>query len=540
MSDAVDVREIIHGYEIQSKWKNGQRGVTALATRGGKKFFIKKYTKFVLPTDDGMFDERTKAMKKDSFNAFHRVRKRVIDAIAPAAGAGGNIVIPCDSFVDGIHYYEVTEFIDGVIPDDELQTFLDGLSYDEKLLMMKTAAGALSAVHSAGVIHSDLKLKNIIVVRNSLSNFVAKLIDFDSSYPSDEKKFIGGDDVYCSPELAEYAATEDEEEMEALARRITAKTDIFSLGIVYHYYLSGEFPDAVALSERLRTLKERRERAGKPSIFYTYQLLDEGCELKLSDKITSVNLKCLILDMLEKDPEKRPTAMQVLMRLKDGEPTVTAPAPEHKIKLEAARLAADGIVGLKPIRGEAKYEVIFSTGRKVFYTKDELVSLGYAKAEVVIPECFGEHWPEHAFEFNTDKLRSRNYVSAVKDTMAGKNGYRLYTKDGASRFFTVEKLLMLEFAFRAGSAGTVGETAPAVTPARVVTRSIPEAVDTVCEPWPEHAIEFDPEMIRTRGYTGVEQGTMSGINGYYLRRPDGGRRFIRVEMMIVQRMALKK
>lgn len=526
--------EIINGYEIQSEWRNGQRGMTALATRGGKKYFVKKYTKFVLPTDDGMFDERTKEMKREFFDAFHRVRQRVIDAIAPAAGTGGNIVIPCDSFVDGIHYYEVTEFINGVVPDDELQSFLYGLSYEDKLLMMKTAAGALSTVHSAGIIHSDLKLKNIIVVRNSASKFVAKLIDFDSSYPDDEKKFVGGDDVYCSPELAAYVCTEDEAEMEVLTRRLTNKTDIFSLGVVYHFYLSGEFPDAVELSERLKTLKERRERAGKSAVFYTHQLLDEGCELKLSDKITSVNLKCLILDMLEKDPEKRPTAMQVLMRLKGGEPTVEAPIPSHGIKLETDKLAADGIVGLKPIRGEAKYEAIFSTGRRVFYTKEELVSLGYARTELVMPAGFGEYWPEHAIEFNTDKLRARNYVSAAKDTMAGKKGYRLYTADGASQFFTVEKLLMLSFAFKTGTAGA---SVSASAPAHVVERSVPETIDAVCAPWAEHAIELDPEMIRRKGYAGIAQGTMSGINGYHLLRSDGSRQFIRVEMLIIQRMA---
>jgi len=56
---------------------------------------------------------------------------------------------------------------------------------------------------------------------------------------------------------------------------------------------------------------------------------------------------------------------------------------------------------------------------------------------------------------------------------------------------------------------------------------------------PEHSIEFDSEMIAKKGYVKVEMGEKNGIKGYYFTRADGIRQFIRVEMVIMQKMARK-
>ena len=85
--------------------------------------------------------------------------------------------------------------------EDELEGVLASLSVDVKKLLMQTAAGALFSVHNKHIIHSDLKLKNVLLVRNKTGNYVAKLIDFDSSYFIDKKpeEIIGTIDYY-SPE----------------------------------------------------------------------------------------------------------------------------------------------------------------------------------------------------------------------------------------------------------------------------------------------------------------------------------------------------
>ena len=522
----METTEIINGYKIESKWKNGQRGMTAIATRAGKKYFLKKYTKCVLPTDGAMFNAETAAFKRKQFESFVDIRKKVISKISPVAGAGGNIIIPCDYFVNNIHYYEATEFIEGVIPDDELDDFLASLTYDKIMLLMKTAAGALSAVHSSGIIHSDLKSKNIIIVKNGSSNFVAKLIDFDSSYPENEKKFVGGDDVFCSPELFMYSNTEDEEEGEELLKRVSNKTDIFALGVIFHYYLSRSHPEAVELSEGLTRRKAAFDRAGKTAIFHANELLLEGCELKLSDKITSVNLKALLYDMLDMDPEKRPTAMQVLMRLKEGEPKIETPWPEHSLTLDNAKLGADKVVGLKRVSGSLSYEVIYQNGKKKALTKEELVSLGYAK-EAYVPKGFGDVWEEYGHAFDEEKMAARGYVGATKETLGGKKGYRLNRSDGSGMFFSVDKLRGLGYFKKSTEAASAPK---AEEPKGSLDR------DTV-EKWPEHSIEFDFDAIKAKGFLGISKGTMNGTNGYYLDRPGGVRQFIRVEMLVALKMA---
>lgn len=524
----METAEVINGYTVTGSWKNGQRGMTVKATRGGKKYFLKKYTKFVLPTiGDGMFDEKTIEAKTDGFNDFKHVRERVIELLAPVAGPGGNIMIPGDHFVNGLHYYEATEFIENVVPDDEIDSFLSSLTYDKTILLMKTAAGALSAVHGRGIIHSDLKLPNIMIVKNSADNFVAKIIDFDSSYPKDKKKYIGGDDVYCSPELLVYSNSEDDEEGEELIAKITEKTDIFSLGVVFHYYLTRKFPEAVKLSDNLQRRKELLESKGRKATFYVNQLLLDGCELKLSDEIKSTNIKCLIYDMLEFEPEKRPTAMQVLMRLKQGEPTIDeATWPEHRITLLKDKLTSSNIVGFKKISvaGVNKYEVIYSTGRRFEYSKDELMSLGYAKTAA--PEGFAEPWPEHDIALDLERLKSRAFISSENEVRDGIKGYKLYRSDGQSQFLRLEMLIALKYANKKSA----GSSTPVVEAEEV----------GFAEPWPEHNIEFDTEAIKAKGYVGMVQKNMSGINGYEFVRSNGTRQFIRVEMVVALRMATKK
>ena len=58
-------------------------------------------------------------------------------------------------------------------------------------------------------------------------------------------------------------------------------------------------------------------------------------------------------------------------------------------------------------------------------------------------------------------------------------------------------------------------------------------------PWPEHKIEFDEAKIKEKGYIKVEQSTAAGVNGYKFTKVNGASQFIRVEMVIIQKMAKK-
>ncbi|MCR4908876.1 MAG: protein kinase [Lachnospiraceae bacterium] len=452
----------VHGYEIISEWKNSQCGQTAIGKKGGVKYFIKKYQTPVEPIDNKTLDKKTFAHNKALFDKFVSTRQRINTAIRAITGAGGNIIIPSEEFILDNHYVEAAELVDGVVPDDELESVLGKLSVDVKKLLMQTAAGALQSVHTKHIIHSDLKLKNVLLVKNSAGNYVAKLIDFDSSYFRDEKpdEVVGTIDYY-SPELGVYADIEDEEERAEAGKKLTEKSDIFSLGLIFHFYLSGELPKPVELTEKLR------KRAEKGKIIYCWVALNSGCSLKLSPAIKSPKYISLINDMLNIDPEKRPTAIEVLKRLREDEKAAEEAPP------------------------------------------------------VPAPEGFCEPWEEHTISFDEERIKSRGFVSVLRDKMSDIKGYKFVKPDSSSKFFKEKDLIAMKYA--------------------VTHKDTPKEPERgIAEPWEEHDITFDEEVIKAKGFVRVERDTLGGVRGYRFIRPDGTGQFLRVEMVIVQKLGKKK
>ena len=523
----------VHGYELIGDWENSNCGKIAKATKGGKKYFLKKYQTPVQPINNGALDAKTFANNKKLFEDFFNRRKTVNMRIRAIAGAGGNIIIPSEEFLDGNQLVEASEFVEGVVPDSDIGAVLATLSLDTKTLLMKTAAGALSSVHGKRVIHSDLKLPNVLLAKNFMGNYVAKLVDFDSSYPDDDKPDdIAGTPNYYSPELGRYVELEDySEEMKAT---ITEKTDIFSLGLIYHFYLAGEFPEPVSLPERLQKMKD------KGKAIDPYRVLISGGELRISPKITNLNHVSLISDMLSINPEERPTAGEVLKRLqaapisKDSEPILEEPFPEHRIILNKAAIVSAEIAKIeKTISGsEHKYKILFRNGKKEILSKEEMVSRGYAKS----PEGFQTPWPEHDIEFDADQLKALGFVSSENTIFEGIKGYNLYRADGFAHFTRVEMLIGMRGA-RKRSTDVRGEGSRSDTykPAMSEEKSISGFAD----PWPEHNIEFDIDVIKEKGYVSTVRKNLGGVNGYEFVSSDGSCRFLRVEMILTLKMARK-
>ena len=507
-----DEDKIIHGYEVISAWKNGQCGKTARAQKSGKSYFIKIYQNPVEPVMNGALDERTFNNNKAKFEKFVARRKRINETLRAIAGEGGNIIIPREEFLYNNHYVEVSELIDGAVSDDELESVLASLPLSVKKLLMLTAAGALVSVHGKNIVHSDLKLKNVLLAKNRSGNYVAKLIDFDSSYLLDDMpEILSGSLDYCSPELGMCASNEDE--CAELSKKLTCKSDIFSLGLIFHYYLAGELPQPKTLTERL----QRRKDKGKD--VYCWAVVNSGCELQLSDKITSLNYLSLIQDMLALDPAERPSAREVLQRLKAPEEAcvIETAWPEHSIVIDADKVKRSGYVALKRIdkSGTKKYTLITSDGKKFYKTKEDMLSDGLAKA--ARETKFAEPWDEHEIVFNEEKLRSRGFVSSEKKEYLGTKGYEVFRDDDSSQFFTVAKLIAMGFA---------GKAAPHIE-------------ENFCKPWSEHKITFDKEQIKKRGFVRSEQKEFNGIKGYNFIKADGTEQFIRPEMLIVFKMAKK-
>lgn len=139
--------------------------------------------------------------------------------------------------------------------------------------------GALKHAHKAGIVHGDIKPQNIL-----LGSDYIKLTDFGASkivlnnlqhdLSGDSNTF--GSVNYCSPE-------------QLTGGRVTAKSDLYSLGIVLYEMLCGCLPFEAANSQEVaRKNKEESPRA--PS--------------ELNPKIPKA-LENFILRALEKNPENR-------------------------------------------------------------------------------------------------------------------------------------------------------------------------------------------------------------------------------------------
>lgn len=504
---------IYHGYELVGEWKNSQCGQTVSATKGGKRYFLKKYQTPVAPLDNGTLDSKTYKHNKELFESFVSTRKKINSTIRTITGPGGNIVIPCDEFIEGNNYVEVAEYIEGVVDEEEIGGVLAGLSVDVKKLLMQTAAGALVSVHGKNIIHSDLKIKNVLLVRNaSTGNYVAKLIDFDSSYFGDDKpeEIVGTIDYY-SPELGVYADSEDERE--ELEKKITEKSDIFSLGLIFHIYLCGSFPSPKSLTEKLR----KRQEKGK--VIYSWIVLNSGCELQISPLIKNANYISLISDMLSIDPNDRPTAREVLKRLQEADPVIEEPWPEHGVILLKGKLTSDNVVGLKKqsTSGDKYYELLFSNGKRKTYSREELLYDEYAK--IMAPDGFCKPWDEHQIKFDLDRIKSRGFISGEQAVLSDIKGYKFYRSDSTATFFKLESLIAMKYAVK------------------LVTSSV--TVKGFDSPWPEHKVEFDISAIKSRGYVGCSKKTMGDVKGYMFDKADGTQQFIRIEMVLVQKMAKK-
>jgi DNA-binding response OmpR family regulator len=106
-----------------------------------------------------------------------------------------------------------------------------GLKESETLRYVEQIAAALRVVHTAGLLHRDLKPPNVMLRE---SDEVA-LIDFglaralDGSTPSTRTGVLRGSPYYMSPEQAQ-------------GEQLDARSDFYSLGIIFYEMLTGRKP----------------------------------------------------------------------------------------------------------------------------------------------------------------------------------------------------------------------------------------------------------------------------------------------------------
>jgi serine/threonine-protein kinase len=211
--------------------------------------------------------------------------------------------------------YLAMEFVDGRSLSDILAE--GPLTFEALVKLMRRIATGLQAAHERGIIHRDVSPDNIIVPLGDVTR--AKIIDFGIARSTQigDKTIIGsgfaGKDNYVSPEQVGLYGNE-----------VTAKSDIYSLGLLLFYALTGQKLD---MGGSQFQLVEKRRRV--PDL--------GGVDMRI---------RPLLERMLQPNPADRPATMAEIANWQIGAPPLRGFDPLAPV--EAASPLAERHKASKP------------------------------------------------------------------------------------------------------------------------------------------------------------------------------------------------
>ncbi|KAD4586493.1 hypothetical protein R6Q59_035190 [Mikania micrantha] len=278
-----------------------QYEVTAILGRGGFSIVRKGVKKSNSGVEDGQKEVAIKTLKRvgggghgmarlpsrnhvmiaDALLANEiMVMKRVVEEVSPHC----NVIQLHDVCEDTSGVHLVLELCSGGELFDRIVS-QERYSEAEAAKVVQQIASGLAALHRANVIHRDLKPENCLFLDKSKDSPL-KIMDFGlSSVEEFTDPVVGlfGSIDYVSPEALSQ-------------QKITSKSDMWALGVILYILLSGYPP----FSAQSHLQKQRMIMNGNFSFFD-----------KTWKKI-SRSAKDLISSLLNVDPQKRPTADEIL------------------------------------------------------------------------------------------------------------------------------------------------------------------------------------------------------------------------------------
>jgi tetratricopeptide (TPR) repeat protein len=224
-----------------------------------------------------------KTLRWTDANAIYRLKKefRILADIAHP-----NLVTLYELVGEGDHWFFTMELVEG----SEFLAFVRPAALDAGRLRMSLIqlAQGLAAIHRAGKLHRDLKPSNVRVTpegRVVILDFgiSADVVLGDSPVRTVEEG-IWGTPEYMSPEQAE--------------KQAIPSSDWYSVGCMLYEALTGNPP---FIGRPLKVLTDKRER--------------EPSRPELPGSEMPADLADLCMQLLERDPDRRPSGSDVLRRL---------------------------------------------------------------------------------------------------------------------------------------------------------------------------------------------------------------------------------
>jgi DNA-binding NarL/FixJ family response regulator len=203
-----DTPPVIPGYAIAKKIGESEKAVVYLAASTA------------LGTEVALKVSRTSRDANAERQALEREYKAILAIRHPAV-----VRIHDYGIENGLEYLAMEYFPRG----DLKARMYFGVTEGETLRYVEQIAVALSVVHGAGLLHRDLKPPNVMLRDND----EIALIDFglartlDGACHSTRTGVLRGSPYYMSPE-------------QALGEELDARSDLYSLGVIYHEMLTGK------------------------------------------------------------------------------------------------------------------------------------------------------------------------------------------------------------------------------------------------------------------------------------------------------------
>ena len=270
--------------------ERGNKGDIYFCHAGKKRYVVKEYImhRFIQPEPGAELSPRAQEINQRSQAWLEKMQKITL-YFRRFVREDGLMNIPLRTYREGLYVYKVTYAVEA---DDLDRKKPWQLSAREVDLLIKTALAQLDRLAAHDFVHGDIKPDNLMIRRHG-ERRVAALIDYDGGFFMEDAAQIEDIDItpeYAAPELRRLKAACERllTERAELARQVTPASDVYGVGGVYGFWLTGQaptlnsdilrFPPMDPLRQELIRCMTAPQPANRPTAKQAAELLGAAAE----------------------------------------------------------------------------------------------------------------------------------------------------------------------------------------------------------------------------------------------------------------------